>query len=81
MMNIKLPRIPDRTPIKITITVLPELHQKLSEYADLYRTTYGANDSIADLVPHMLAAFLASDRAFARRKIAPSNTADGGSQP
>jgi hypothetical protein len=80
MTSIKLPRIPDRTPIKITIAILPEIHQMLSDYADLYRTTYGANDSIADLVPHMLAAFLASDRAFARRKIAPDGAADGGSE-
>ena len=66
MANLKLAKLPDRTPIKLTVSVLPELHAKLDAYAALYAQTYGAAESIAELVPAMLSAFLDSDRAFAR---------------
>ncbi|MDH7638087.1 DUF2274 domain-containing protein [Sphingomonas oryzagri] len=79
MTSIKLSKIPDLTPIKMTIAVLPELHQMLGDYADLYRATYGAQVAVADLVPHMLAAFLASDRAFAKHRALPD--AAGGGMP
>lgn len=68
MTAIKLAKLPDRTPIKLTISVMPDLHQRLVEYAEAYRETYGVEEPVADLVPAMLAAFLESDRSFARRK-------------
>ena len=63
---LKLARLPDRTPAKITITVSPELNQALHRYAALYRATYGEAESVADLIPFMLDAFLDSDRGFAK---------------
>ncbi len=66
MPEIKLPKLPDRTPIKLTITVGAELHQALKDYADLYQAAYGIAEQVADLVPFMLEAFLQSDRGFAR---------------
>ena len=66
MADLRLAKLPDRTPVELTIAVMPELHQRLVDYASLYATTYGAQESVADLVPAMLAAFLASDRAFSR---------------
>lgn len=74
MATLKLPRLADRTPVKLSIAVLPELHQRLSDYADLYRRTYGVEEPIAELIPHMLDVFLASDRAFTRGK-GPTATA------
>lgn len=68
MANIKLPRLPDRTPVKIAIAVLPDLHDRLTAYAAAYAETYGVEEPVADLIPAMLAAFLESDRAFARAK-------------
>lgn len=68
MANVKLPRLPDRTPIKIAIAVLPDLHERLTAYAAAYAETYGVEEPVADLIPAMLAAFLESDRAFARGK-------------
>ena len=53
-------------PFKVTIT--PELHQALQEYARVYASTYGREEAVAELVPAMLAAFLDSDRAFSRAK-------------
>jgi hypothetical protein len=67
MVDLKLARLPDRTPIKLAITVLPDLHQALQDYARLYAETYGREEVVTDLIPAMLAAFLESDRGFARR--------------
>jgi hypothetical protein len=66
--ELRLPRLPDRTPVKLTISLSPELHQALLDYGAAYEQTYGKAEPVADLVPAMLAAFLDSDRAFARRR-------------
>jgi hypothetical protein len=63
---LKLGKLPDRTPVRITITASPELNQGLRDYAALDRATYGEAEAIADLIPFMLAAFLESDRGFAK---------------
>lgn len=63
---LKLPKLPDRTPVKLTITINPELHQRLQSYAALYRETYGTAEPVADLIPYMLDAFLDSDRGYAK---------------
>jgi hypothetical protein len=66
MSSLKLPRLPDRTPVKLTISLMPDLHSRLANYAALYRTTYGIEEPVTELIPHMLEAFLASDRNFSR---------------
>jgi len=68
MADLKLPRIPDRTPVKFTISILPDLHQAIVEYAALYSQTYGREEPITELIPAMLEAFLESDRVFAARR-------------
>lgn len=64
MPELKLAKLPDRTPVKLTVMVMPELHGALLDYAALYAKTYGRDDPLADLIPAMLAAFLESDREF-----------------
>ncbi len=68
MTDLKLARIPDRTPVKLTIALTPDLNQSLSDYAELYRETYGQSEQTSDLIPHMLRAFLDSDRGFLRAR-------------
>ena len=68
MSELKLRKLPDRTPVKVTITVSADLNQALREYAAIYRTTYGETESVADLIPFMLSAFLESDRGFAKAR-------------
>lgn len=68
MADLKLARLPDRTPVKMTIGVPPELAERLAAYAEAYETTYAQRESVADLIPFMLASFLDSDREFARRQ-------------
>lgn len=68
MNSIKLQRLPDRTPVKMSIAVPPELAERLEAYATAYEAAYGQRESVADLIPFMLAGFLKSDREFARRQ-------------
>jgi len=68
MADLKLGRLPDRTPVKLNITVLPDLHQALADYAALYAQTYGRDEPVSELIPAMLAAFLESDRSFVRNR-------------
>lgn len=68
MADLKLPRLPDRTPVRIAISVSPDLNHALGDYAALYTETYGREEPVAELIPAMLEAFLESDRAFSRRR-------------
>ena len=64
MPDLKLPRLPDRVPIKYTFSASPDLSRWLTLYAELYRETYGEAESIPTLVPFMLQTFLEGDRMF-----------------
>lgn len=68
---LKLPKLPDRTPVKITLAVSADLNQALADYAAFYAQTYGQPEPVAELIPAMLATFLDSDRAFARGRPKP----------
>lgn len=72
MTVLKLCRLPDRTPVKVTFVATPDLNQDLLDYAELYRETYGQTEQVANLIPHMLQAFLDSDRGFAKKRNRPS---------
>ena len=65
---LKLAKLPDRTPVKITITVMPDLNRALTDYAVLYRETYGDKVEVAELIPAMLEGFFATDKAFAKAR-------------
>lgn len=68
MADLKLAKLPDRTPVKIVISVVPDLHEALKAYADAYEATYGCREAVPDLIPFMLESFLASDRSFSRTR-------------
>ena len=65
---LKLAKLPPRVPVKLTISVSPELIARLGDYAQLYHRTYGQEEPITELIPAMLSAFLESDRAFTRQR-------------
>lgn len=79
MPDLKLGRLPDRTPVRMSFQAHPELARALQAYAELYRETYGHVEAVSDLIPYMLESFLAGDRAFVRtfreRRIGPEVTA------
>lgn len=67
-MSIRLSKLPDRTPVRMSISVEPELHAALSDYAQIYAQSYGAQEKPETLMPAMLEAFLAADSGFKRAR-------------
>lgn len=67
-MSLRLPKLPDRTPVKMVIAIEPSLASALSDYATIYVETYGEDEKPETLVPAMLEAFLASDAGFKRAR-------------
>lgn len=68
MADLKLAKLPDRTPLKLSIAIMPDLADALAAYAALYREVYGREEPVAELIPAILANFLASDREFHKRQ-------------
>lgn len=65
---LKLGQLPDRIPVKLTVTISPELKKALDHYVALYARTYGAEEPISELVPFMLEAFLNGDLGFRKAR-------------
>ncbi len=68
MADIKLGKLPDRTQVKLSITITPDLQAALLAYASVYAATYGVEEPLAELIPAMLTAFLDGDRGFAKAR-------------
>ena len=66
MTELKLPRLPDRTPVKLVITIGADLNQALKDYAARYEAAYGVAEQVVDLVPYIVEAFLQADKGFTR---------------
>ena len=69
--RLRIGKLPDLTPVKMTVYLEPEIHRALEDYARIYAQNYGDEIAPATLVPTMLAAFLGSDSGFkkARRNL------------
>ena len=67
-MTLKLGPLPDRESAKITFTADAELKVALSDYTEIYCQTYGKNESVAELIPFMLDAFMNADPGFKRAR-------------
>ena len=77
-MTLRLGQLPDRTPVRMSLSVDPELASALSDYAEIYRQTYGAEEKPEALIPAMIESFLASDAGFKRaRRALHSNASNG----
>jgi hypothetical protein len=70
MAEIKLAKLPPRKPVKLTINIDPELNGALEDYAAIYAQAYGHEETVAELIPYMLSAYLAADRGFAKARAA-----------
>lgn len=68
MARIKLAKLPERTPVRLTLTIQPELHRTLEAYAAAYNEAYGEAEKVTDLIPFMLEAYLAGDKEFAKSR-------------
>ncbi len=47
MPDLKLPKLPDRTPVKLAISITPDLNEALQDYARLYAEAYGREEAIS----------------------------------
>jgi hypothetical protein len=75
-MKIKLGKLPNTTNVRITISLPEALKGKLDRYAQLHSKTWGQTVDTPALVPHILAQFLANDRAFRQAERAASAKSD-----
>jgi len=78
-MTLRLARLPDRAPVRVTLLIEPGLAAALADYAAVYAATYGEAEKTETLIPAMLETFLASDAGFRRARRALS--ARGGTPP
>jgi hypothetical protein len=67
-MTLRIAKLPDRTPVKMTISVDPELAAALADYAAIYRESYGVEEKPETLIPVMLETFLGGDAGFKRAR-------------
>jgi len=67
MAALKLGKLPDRKTTKITFTASAELGKLLADYTSAYEAEYNQQASITDLIPHMLEAFIKTDRGFQKK--------------
>lgn len=83
MAELKLAKLPDRTPVKITITVSPALKANLDGYAEAYRQAYGEKEAepVSELIPYILQNFLESDRSFAKMRKQRNKAGEGTHAP
>jgi hypothetical protein len=67
-MKLRLGPLPDGGTVKVTITLPAPLKAQLDRYAEIHSASFGTQVDAQTLVPLMLSAFLAKDRAFQRAR-------------
>lgn len=74
MTKLRLGRIEDDKPVKITVEVPGVVHRDLVRYAEAHARENGLTQPLPPerLIPPMLERFMAGDRAFARKRSASS---------
>lgn len=66
--KLRIGKLPDLTPVKLTITIDPDTHACLEDYAAIYAESYGEKVKPAELVPSMISGFLATDAGFKKAR-------------
>lgn len=67
--KLRLGPLPKTESVKVTFACSVGLKAELDRYAALHAQTYGEAVDAVTLIPHMLQAFMARDRAFGRTKV------------
>lgn len=67
-MSLRLAKLPDRTPVRLTLALEPDIHAALLAYAQIYRETYGPEERPEVLAAAMLETFLMTDSGFRRAR-------------
>ena len=63
-MKIMLGKLPNTRAVRVTMLLPEALKAQLDRYARLHSQTWGQQVDATALVPHILAQYLANDRAF-----------------
>jgi len=63
-MKIKLGKLPDSRNVNMNISLSAELKARIDRYAVFYSQSWLHEVDARSLIPHILAQFLANDRAF-----------------
>lgn len=63
-VKLRLGPLPKATTVKLAVTMPANLKDMLDRYAAQHSQTYGEPVDAASLIPYMLEAFMARDRAF-----------------
>ena len=66
--TLRIGKLPDLTPVKLTVSLEPEVHRMLEDYARIYSDSYGEAVKPSEFVPSMIAGFLAKDNGFKRSR-------------
>jgi len=67
--KLRLGPLPKTESTKLTFSCPVSLKADLDRYAALHAQAYGEEVDAATLIPHMLEAFMAGDRAFRRKEL------------
>ena len=67
-LTLRIGKLPDLTPVKLTVSLEPEVHQMLEDYAQIYSESYGEKVKPTALIPSMITGFLSTDSGFKRAR-------------
>ena len=70
MPELRLGKLPNRTPVKMTITVMPDYDEALRDYAAIHSAQHGVESTPADIASGMVEQFILNDREFAKARAA-----------
>jgi len=65
---LKLDRLPNRKPAKLTITLEPDTFDALEDYAHIYAEEYGDDEPVNVIASYMIGDFMEGDAAFKRKR-------------
>lgn len=67
-MSLRIGAIPERKAVRITLSLPPDLHAALADYAAIHAAEFGRKTPVNDLAILMIERFLHSDAAFRRAR-------------
>lgn len=69
MASIKLPKILTEGTVPVRFSMLETKHAELLDYLAFFNETHNCDADLKVLMPHLVATFIAEDRAFARWRV------------
>jgi hypothetical protein len=67
-MSLKIGAVPERKSGRITLSLPPDIHAMLADYAAIHAAEFGKKTQVSELAVLMIERFLNSDAAFRRAR-------------